>query len=79
MGDIIFFCHHLLEPQFLACETANLHFISDNKINLLAPREITKFKLQSDSFFELYFAWQSAILELSIVDFYYVDKTRLIE
>ena len=28
----------------LACETANLHFISDNKINLLAPREITKFK-----------------------------------
>ena len=25
----------------MACETANLHFISDNKINLLAPREIT--------------------------------------
>lgn len=31
----------MLELQFLACETANLHFISDNKINLLAPREIT--------------------------------------
>ena len=41
LGDIIFFCQHLLELQFLACETANLHFISDNKINLLAPREIT--------------------------------------
>jgi hypothetical protein len=41
--------------------------------------KISFLELQSDSFFELYFAWQSAILELSIVDFYYVDKTRLIE
>ena len=51
MVDIIFFCHHLLELQFLACETANLHFISDNKINLLAPREITKFKTSIRQFF----------------------------
>lgn len=51
MGDIIFFCHHLLELQFLECETTNLHFISDNKINLLAPREITKFKTSIRQFF----------------------------